>query len=126
MDMRKYSSAVIRPEDLHSGARVEKIINVFEHEKHNCAVLEFESGDQLFLWNNLARVLNRAWGYNSEDWLGLEVEVSLGHYTDKRDNPPTEKECVNIRAVSPAPGASGSAPKPALSNARDMDDNIPF
>src|SRR5262245_61479865 len=61
MDMRKYSASVIRPEDLHDGPRVEKIINIFEHDKHNCAVLEFESGDQLYLWRNLARVLHKAW-----------------------------------------------------------------
>ena len=48
MDMRKYSAGVIRPEDLYDGPRVEKIINIFEHEKHGCVVLEFESGDQFY------------------------------------------------------------------------------
>jgi hypothetical protein len=131
MDMRKYSAGVIRPEDLYDGPRVEKIINIFEHEKHNCAVLELESGDQLFLWGNLARVLYKAWGYNSDDWLGQEVELSLGHYLDKKTDPPTEKECIAIRAVSPAKeGANSGAPVPALSKARTvgggMDDEVPF
>lgn len=132
MDMRKFSSGVIRPEDLYDGNRLEKIINIFEHEKHGCAVLEFESGDQLYLWNNLARVLNKAWGYDSENWLGQEVELSLGHYTDKKTDPPTEKECINIRAVSPAKsGANSGAPVTALSkagagNRGGMDDEFPF
>lgn len=137
MDMRKYSAGVIMPENLSEEPRVEKIINIFEHEKHACAVLEFENGDQLYLWPNLARVLNKAWGYNSENWLQQEVELSLGHYLDKKTDPPTEKECINIRAVSPPKVQNGGAPtsKPPLplsqitqpANKRgDMDDEIPF
>jgi hypothetical protein len=115
MDMRKYGGGVIRPEDLYDGPLVEKIINVYEHAKHNCAVLELESGNQLFLWNNLARVLNKAWGWESEYWLGQELELSLGHYTDRKTDPPTEKECIDIRAISPAKlGANGSAPSKAV------------
>lgn len=132
MDMRKYSAGVIRPEDLYDGSRIEKIIHIFEHEKHNCAVLEFESGDQLYLWGNLARVLHKAWGYESDNWLEQEVELSLGHYQDKKTDPPTEKECIAIRAISPAKQeANGGTPVPALSKAArakrgDMDDDIPF
>jgi hypothetical protein len=135
MDMRKYSAGVIMPENLSEESRIEKIINIFEHEKHNCAVLEFESGDQLYLWPNLARVLNKAWGYDSENWLQQEVELSLGHYLDKKADPPTEKECINIRAVSPAKQrANSGAPVSALSKVvsrgvgkhDDMDDSIPF
>jgi hypothetical protein len=50
MDMRKYSAGVIRPEDLYDGPRVEKIIKISEKEteRYTCAVLEFESGDQLY------------------------------------------------------------------------------
>src|SRR5262249_11967272 len=101
MDMGKYSTSVIMPEDLHNGARVEKIARIFEHEKHGCAVLEFESADQLFLWPNLAKVLRLAWGRNGDNWLGQEVELTLGHFFDKK-NTGMEKECIEIRAVSPA------------------------
>jgi hypothetical protein len=135
MDMRKYSAGVIMPENLCDGPRVEKIINIFEHEKHECAVLEFENGDQLYLWPNLARVLNKAWGYDSDNWLKQEVELSRGHYLDKKTDPPTEKECINIRAISPVKqGANSGAPVSALSKVAsrsvgkhdDMDDEIPF
>jgi hypothetical protein len=131
MDMRKYSSGVIRPEDLYQGPRVERIINIFEHEKHGCAVLEFESGDQLFCWNNYARVLNKAWGYESENWLGQELELSLGHYTDKKTDPPTEKETIVVRAVSPTKqDANGGAPNKAIASGGSLrsalDDDIPF
>ena len=108
MDMRKYSAGVIRPEDLYDGPRVEKIINIFKHEKHGCPVLEFESGDQFYCWSNQARILNKAWGYFSDDWLGQEVELSLGHYTDKKTDPPTEKETIAVKAISPAKATAGN------------------
>jgi hypothetical protein len=131
LDMRKFSAGVIMPEHLHDGPRTEKIINIFEHDKHGCAVLEFESGDQLYLWGNLARVLYKAWGHDSEDWLQQEVELKLGHYLDKKTDPPTQKDCIDITAVSPAKQkANGGAPVPALSKIagkrNDFDDEVPF
>jgi hypothetical protein len=141
MDMRKYSAGVIRPEDLYDGPRTEKIINIFESEKHGCAVLELESGDQLYLWNSNARILNKAWGYDSADWFGQELELSLGHYTDKKTDPPTEKETVVVKPISPRKmGDSGapSTPTAPLSASKTlpasaaggaggkMDDEIPF
>jgi hypothetical protein len=133
MDTRKYSSGVIRPEDLHEGPRVEKIINIFEHEKHGCLVLELENGDQFYCWKNYARILSKAWGYESESWIDQELEFSLGHYTDKKTDPPTEKETIDVRAVSPAkPGTNGGAPSKAIAPGRPaslhgpMDDDIPF
>ena len=59
-DMRKYSSTVIKPENLHAdgGTRDETIVHISHNEKYNCAVLEFESGDQLYLWNDNARIRN--------------------------------------------------------------------
>jgi hypothetical protein len=124
MDMRKFSGSVIRPEDLYDGPRVEKIIAIFEHEKHNCVVFELESGCQFYCWGNHARILSRAWGFESDNWKGQEFELSLGHYTDKRDDPPTEKETIAIRAISPAKPEAGNGGVPALRDA--LNDEIPF
>jgi hypothetical protein len=130
MDLKKYGTSVIRPEELADGPRVEKIVNIYEHDKHNCVVLEFESGDQLYLWST--RVLGKAWGWEREGWLEQEVELSLGHYLDKKTDPPTEKECINVRAVSPAKlragngSAAGTAIAPAATSRGKMDDEIPF
>jgi hypothetical protein len=131
MDMRKYSAGVIMPEDLHDGPRTEKIINIFENEKHGCAVLEFESGDQLYLWNNNARILNKAWGYESADWLNQELELSLGHYTDKKSN--TEKETIVVKPISPRKEKAGNGGKPPLPLSKtasslkdDFADEVPF
>jgi hypothetical protein len=128
MDMRKFNTGALRPVDLYDGPRVEKIVNVSESSKHDCAVLEFADGSQLFLWNNLARVLSRAWGYNSDDYLGQEVELSLDHYLDRKSDPPTEKECIAIRAVSSPKAATGNGgvPAPAAARKDSMNDDVPF
>jgi hypothetical protein len=133
MDMREFSASVIMPEDLHDGPRVEKIVKISkkETEKYTCAVLEFESGDQVYIWPGQARILNKAWGYSSAGWLGQELELSLGHYIDKKTG--TEKETIDVRAVSPrkeiaAGNGSGTevvASKP-VSLRKEMDDDIPF
>jgi hypothetical protein len=132
MDMRKYSTGVIMPEDLSDGSRTEKIINISEHDKHDCHVLELESGDQLYLWKSQARILNKAWGHDSAGWIGQELDLSLGHYTDKKTD--TEKETIVVRAISPrkeiAAGTNGGgtevvASKP-VSLRGEMDDEIPF
>src|SRR5262245_28135456 len=139
MDMRKYSSSVIMPADLHDGPRVEKIINISEKdtERYTCAVLEFEGGDSLYLWSSQARILNNAWGYDSTGWLGQELELSLGHYTDKKTNPPTEKEIIVVKPISPRKPGNGGAPsassvsKPSSSGGPvslrgNLDDEVPF
>ena len=104
MDMRKYSAGIIKPEDLHDGPRLEKIVDVSENEKHGCAVLQFESGDQLYCWNNYARILSKAWGYDSEYWLDQELELSLGHYTDRK----TDTRKGNRRHSPDLAGKAGS------------------
>jgi hypothetical protein len=136
MDMRKYTSGFIRPEDLHDGPRQERIINVYISEKHDCPVLEFESGDQLIVFSNSSnvRALARAYGFDSNDWLGHVVELSFGTYTNKDGE---AKETVTLKPISLREGVAsnvGETPKcvipPAPSAKRtlgdDMDDEIPF
>src|SRR6516162_11254609 len=55
MDMKKYASSLILPDDLHDGPRQERIINVYISDKHDCPVLVFESGNELFAWASIAR-----------------------------------------------------------------------
>jgi len=133
MDMRKYSAGIITPEELRDGPQRETIVDVFEHETHGCAVLVFESGNQFYCWNNYARILSKAWGYSSDDWLNQEVELSLGHYTDRKTD--KQKETVTLCAISPAKAAQNGgalANSPPLPPSRtvtandDIADDIPF
>jgi hypothetical protein len=134
MDVRKYTSGVVMPEDLHDGPRQERIINVYISEKHDVPVLEFESGDQLFAWPNIGRVLVRAYGYESADWVGHTVELSLGTYTDRKSG--ETKETIIIKAISSRDGSNNGGPRrvdPAKLPApvqrtpsQDLDDDLPY
>jgi len=97
--------------------------------------LELESGSQFTLNDGNTNTLIKAWGHDTDTWIGLELALELGTYKDWRADPPEEKETVRVRAISPSPSAqNGSAPtsKPlppsrvATSSRDDMDDLIPF
>ena len=133
MDMRKYASGFVRPDDVRDGPLLETIINVYISEKFECPVLTFESGNEftLFNYSDNARAMKKAYGWESEDWLGHVVELSLGTYIDKKDN--TEKETVVLTPKSSRDGTSNGGPQrtdpaklPAPPRKNDMDDEIPF
>jgi hypothetical protein len=138
MDLRQYSAGPLKPDDVRGAPRTDRIINVYVHEKYDCPVLELESGDTFFLNATNGRILGKAWGFDSADWHGQELEFSLGSYKDWRTDPPTDKETVTVRAVSPAKAGAqnGGAARPAPSKAvvaggpaslrGEMDDEIPF
>jgi hypothetical protein len=131
MDMRKYGAGPVKPDDVRDSPRVDKIINIYEHEKFRCPVLELESGDTFNLNATNNRNLSKAWGFDSDDWLGQELELSLGYYKDWRDDPPSDKETVVVRAVSSAKAQNGGGavvpvPKSFPPQHDDMEDQIPF
>ena len=117
-DMRRYASGLLRPEDLHDGPRQEKIINVYISEKLNVPILTFESGEEMCAWQNIARVLTRAYGFQDTDWLGRIIELSVGTYTNKDGD---QKENIVIRAIS-----TRDQKDEVVSVAKDLDDSIPF
>jgi hypothetical protein len=124
MDMKKYATSVILPEDLHDGPRKEVIINVYVSEKHDVPVLVFESGNELFAWPNIARVLARAYGYNSDEWIGQIIELSLGTYVDKKTG--ETKENIVIKAISSRDGNGEVQRVDPATLAKALDDSIPF
>ena len=68
MDMRKYGAGPVRPEDVRDGPLQEKIVDVSISRKFECPALYFESGDQFLLFNANARVMNRAYTTESNNW----------------------------------------------------------
>ena len=97
-------------------------------------MLELETGSQFTLNVGNTNTLMKAWGYNTDDWIGLELQLEIGTYKDFSGDEPVEKETVRVRAISPAPaGANSGAPanKPlppsrVIASKDDMDDTIPF
>jgi hypothetical protein len=135
MDMRQYASTYIKPDNVRDGPIQTRIVNVFEGERHGRPVLELETGSQFTLNDGNTNTLIQAWGYNSENWIGQEIELVLGTYKDWRSDPIVDKETVKVRAISPAKtaeGNSGAASKPPLpvsktaTRAEEMDDEVPF
>ena len=137
MDMRKYASKYIKPDQVRDGPVRTRIIDVFEDERYGRPVLELENGSQFTLNEGNNNALIKAWGHDSDDWIGQEIELALGTYKDWKSDPPEEKETVKVRAISPAKNSeaqNGSAPasKPlppsraATPRKSDMDDEIPF
>jgi hypothetical protein len=131
MDMREFSAGLITAEDLHDGPRVEKIVRFRKKKPRNTPVLCSNSKAAIRSISGQASILNKAWGYDGTGWLDQELELSLGHYTDKKTG--TEKETIDVRAISPrkeiaAGNGSGTevvASKP-VSLRKEMDDEVPF
>jgi hypothetical protein len=136
MDMRQYATKYIKPDQVRDGSITTRIVNVFEGERHGRPVLELETGSEFTLNDGNTNTLIKAWGYNSNDWIGQEVELFLGTYKDWKEEPPIDKETVKIRAISPAKTTTangGESSRPVLPPSRavaskkdDMDDAIPF
>jgi len=132
VDMRKYTSGLITPDEVRDGPIEARIVSVYISEKHNVPVLELDTGDQFFAWPSNGKKLARAYGYNSDDWIGHQIRLELGTYTDKDGN---TKDTVNLTAVSSRDGNAGNgAPQrvdpdklPApMKREDDLDDSIPF
>ena len=122
MNMRRYGSGPVRPEDVRDGSRQEKVVDVSINEKFDCLVLHFDSGDQFLLFQTNARAMNRAYTTESDNWLKQTVELALGHYTDSNGE---EKETVVLRPISklqPSADNSGTPIVPRLSRRDDLDD----
>jgi hypothetical protein len=137
MDARKYASKYVKPDNVRDGPIQTRVVNVFEHERYSQLVLELETGSQFTLNDGNTNVLIKAWGADTDNWIGLELALELGFYKDWRADPPEDKETVRVRAVSPAKTAdaqNGSVPAskplppsrvtPSLKD--DLSDDIPF
>jgi hypothetical protein len=137
MDARKYASKYVKPDQVRDGPIETRVVNVFEDERYGRLMLELETGSQFALNAGNTSALMKAWGHDTNGWVGQELVLELGTFKDysaDRDNP-EEKETVRVRAISKtAEVQNGSAPasKPPLppirmvGSPKDMDDEIPF
>jgi hypothetical protein len=132
VDARKYASKYIKPDNVRDGPIQTRIISVFESERYGNLVLELENGSQFNLYEGNNNILIKAWGSETDNWIGRELVFELGSYKDWRSDPPEEKETVRCRAVSPENGSAPAASKPLPASRaitpieKDLDDAIPF
>jgi hypothetical protein len=134
VDARKFASKYVKPDNVRDGPIQTRIVSVLEDERYDRLLLELETGSQFALNDGNTNTLIKAWGHDTDTWIGRELQLELGTYKDWRADPPEQKETVRVRAISPAEAQNGSAPaaKP-LPPSRvvappkvDMDDEIPF
>ncbi len=137
MDARKYASKNIKPDAVRDAPVEARIVNVYEEERYGKLCLELETGAVFTLNDGNTNTLIKAFGHNTDNWIGQEIELYLATWKDWRADPPEEKETVRCR-ISPtsAAAANGSTPataKPPLPPSRtaaskndDMNDDIPF
>ena len=135
MDARKFASKYVRPDNVRDGAIQTRIISVLEDDRYNRLLLELETGSQFALNDGNTNSLIKAFGHDTNTWIGREIQLELGTYKDWRADPPEEKETVKVRAVSTeAQNGSTPANKPlppsrvaASKSLKDeLDDTIPF
>ena len=120
MDMGKYlGNTFLKVEDIKASGPVRlKIADVAEG-RFNKPDLHFDDGTILSLNATNGRTLTRAYGAESDDWVGKQVELSLGEiqYQGK------PQEAVLVKPVSPP--IENKAPAKA-SPKRDFNDDVPF
>ena len=117
MDMSKYFGGVfLKVEDIKARGPIRlEIVDVSEG-RYDKPDLSFEDGTRLSCNATNGRVLARAYGFDSDDWIDKEVELVVGEiqYQGK------PQETVLIKPISP-PIENKAPPK-----RDDPNDHIPF
>ena len=139
MDMRQFAPKYINADSVRDEPIVTRILVVLdEPDRFGRPVLELENGSQFSVNETNRKILVKAWGYESDNWRGQEIELSLGTYKDWQSDPPVDKETVKVRATSPVNttgnGGEPSKPLPLPVNRTavhpslkdDLDDLAPF
>jgi hypothetical protein len=129
MDMRKFSGVTfIKVADVRNGP-LEMQIAAVKEGKYGKPDLVFESGEMLGLNASNNRILMRAYGPNSDDWIGKKIELTLGQLSFEGEL----QDAVIVKPIDApiSPSQKTPAPQETLSKASpkkrdDMDDEILF
>ena len=117
MDMQEFSGGgFVKVDDVKEGPIKEQIdaVKLGKWDKPN---LVFESGSLLSVNATNNRILMRAYGRNSDDWVGKEIELYLGEIEFQG----TPQEAVLVRPISPP-----IKPKKPPAEKPPFDDEIPW
>ena len=96
MDMRKFSGDhFIKLDDIRDGP-LHEVIAAVKLGKYDKPDLVFESGDLLSLNATNNKALIRAYGRNSDDWVGKEIDLLQGEIPFNNE----KKEAVIVQPVS--------------------------
>ena len=98
MDMRRFSGAsFLKVDDVRGGPLREVIVSI-KLGKYDKPDMYFEFGDCLSLNATNNVVLIRAYGPNSDDWIGKEIELFVGEVEFEKK----PIDAVLVKPISPA------------------------
>ena len=119
MDMTKYSgSSFIKVADVEDGP-IPMQIAVVREGKFGKPELIGKTGDVFSVNATNNKTLVRAYGKNSDAWVGKEIELHLGEIEYQGEKHPAVLILPISPPLKPKPEAPTSTPKP------DFDDEIP-
>lgn len=126
MDMRKFSGEhFVKVDDVKDGP-IDGQIAVIKEGKYDKPNIVFESGDVLSLNATNNQILMRAYGSDSDRWIGKMIQMFLGVIQYQG----TDHEAVLVRPISPplkkAKAEKATDEKKPSSAPANMDDEIPF
>jgi hypothetical protein len=128
MDMKKYAgSAFIKIDDVKDGP-IKGVIEDVVQGKYDRPDIVFEDGSKFGVNATNVRILNRAYGTDSDGWIGQRIELYEGEAEYQDNMVPS----VCVRPISPPTSSSeggtpAAKPKPRpKAKGGDMDDEIPF
>ena len=114
MDMSKYvGNMFLKVDDVKAKGSIRVTITDVSEGRYGKPDLTFNDGTRLSVNATNGGLLARAYGMNSDDWIGKRIELVLGTI-DYQGKP---QEAVLVKPISPPIDAP---PKP------DLDDEIPF
>jgi hypothetical protein len=114
----------LKPEDIGTTPIVLTIVDVAEG-RWDKLDLTFSDGSKLSLNNTNGWTIARAWGYESDDWIDKQVELSVGLTTYKGE----QQESVLLKPITPATPANALKPVKLPKQTRQsdpLDDDVPF
>jgi hypothetical protein len=125
MDVREWIGGTFRkPEDIGASPIVLTIVSVAKGN-YDKLDLTFNDGTKLSLNNTNGRAIARAWGYESDDWIDKQVELSVGLTTYKGE----QQESILVKPISPPiplSGRKGLKPVKPTRKSDPLDDDTPF
>jgi len=124
MDVSKYmGAAFLKLGDVKVNGPLRLFITDVKDGKYDRPDVSFDDGTRLSLNTTGTKNLARAWGTETDAWIGKEVELSVGE-TDKME------EMIVVTPISPAIPREDRSPPPKPSKRKndrgDMDDEVPF
>ena len=116
MDMRKFSGAAfITKADVRNGPLLMQIAGVREGKFEKPDLL-FESGESFSVNSTNNRILMRAYGADSDNWVGKEIELALGQIKFQG----SLQDAVIVKPITPIAIANKAV------DGAEADDEIPF